>query len=464
MSGFPYLSSQEITDQMTTSRKPGSIAQLVRDGHRNVNLFFSESWTQPLARNAIQNKTRSNRHLVQKTREAAFEGALEALEAGYPVSILDTPCPYSGILRSILYLKTPSLMQKAERWLEEQLNAQVFQPLMGLKAGEKINYLDDNDDLTLCMLSAAAYLGSLPLMKKAIQTAGDLILLNTPRLSSNHMKVPILAQACSRPEQLDVLKYLMDLTQQQKLSWPSPTDQISPYAQILNAPIANFNMPALCYLVNDFGLSIESPRSFSEYDQDQWDGALTQSLSVINSHLSDRESAEWFYENVTEMINTLLDLGAQVEPSPGDNLLYGLMHYPERSASYAKLLDFVLSLGINPDHGNRHDVRPLHQAVVHNNEFAVEKLIEKGVDLNYCRPGVKGLAFETALGAAAQRGHLEIFKTLVEHGANLDIVLKDEEEWNNQAHPLIKSWVEQYKISMATIKSSSSIGSKGRRL
>lgn len=113
-----------------------------------------------------------------------------------------------------------------------------------------------------------------------------------------------------------------------------------------------------------------------------------------------------------EMVNLLLEGGAKMNESDKSTVVHeaAKLHY-DRSK---RLVEYVLSLGLNVNLEDRDGCIPLHLALMYNSDKIVSLLLNHGADMNNERH------YGKLLFSAAQGGYKNIVQQLYEKGVQMD--------------------------------------------
>nr|MCU0749874.1 ankyrin repeat domain-containing protein [Akkermansiaceae bacterium] len=129
--------------------------------------------------------------------------------------------------------------------------------------------------------------------------------------------------------------------------------------------------------------------------------------------------------NRTQSLAFLLDHGIEVDLRERDSLNYTPLMYAAEYGDVATVR-FLLDRGANVNALDLRKVTPLFIAAWHGRPSVVSTLLDRGGDPAISSPeindGDKRMDFGTALHGAVQQGHIEVVKTLVGRGADINAI------------------------------------------
>jgi hypothetical protein len=393
--------SPQLFAQMRLPYEEGVIATLIKDGHRNSELFKLENWfVQQQHRLKLPPYVMRFDGTVDK--DIAM-GVLEALEAGHELNEND----YLHVFKLSSLSQDPAIRARCEAWLYSCLDNNAFPRLDPSQNMEK-------NDLTLGALSFAATLDCLSLLKRITKQA-DVTMINRIDWKSKKEQVGVLINGCRRPEQIPMLGHLMDLTDQHKINWPNRFDD---YSVLLRCPIASLNTTTLEYLVKDRGFDIHAPLKLEK--DNTWNGLMCETINIVPMGKSSTPAP------MIEMLSCLLRLGVPINPLAGENgILLSLMN---SFHCKPELVEWLLENGADPNQTWSHSLAdgktitgafPLLEALRKNQYPIAEVLIKYGADVDFIYEGDMHLNCKTLLGLAVYLEDERMANFLLDKGASL---------------------------------------------
>lgn len=414
------------------------VGQLVRDGHRHSGLFNLDFWFMCQCRASIP--LRGDARTSKSLRSFAMESALDALDAGHPINRFGHN---SFLIMAISASKVGSALRSrivhyVEKWLDEG----VFHPINHTTGS---NQEEENNNLTLRALSVCAQMDSLPLLKKMCE------LIDFTQMSdkmSNSTSYPVVSRTVCFPEQLPLLKFLLEETEKKKIIWPNAEDHL-PY--LLQSAVGFLNREAVNFLIKEKGVSIDQS-FFPDRNQESWPGILTESIeSVVHPVFLPREE---FLPDLIELLQDLIDFGAPIEPPMGKNsLLIQALLSKENMRSYA-FVRWMLDQGSNPNNMGEINKPPLWLAVQHQLYDIIDLLIERGADINFTKSGDLSLEEQGVLGIAAIQDDVPLFTHLLNKGATISALQK--EQFMREAGPSVAAFIQNEYLKEQTAPTGSS--------
>lgn len=426
--------SPELERQMYLPRQPGDgvIGKLVKEGHRHLELFDLNYWfkLQHIHKTPDERISRTSRAF----RYIAAESVLDALDAGHELNhtayirFLTMVCSFSKT--------NPSLRPRAVFQLEKWIDQGVF-----LRFNYQTQSVEErlNNNLTATALAACAQLDSLPLLKKMCEVADltQLSKLDTPFL--------ILGRTTCFPEQLPMLKFLLEETKNKNIIWPHKEDKLR---YLLRPALSFLNRKTVSFLIEEMGVDIHD--SFMiEYSKEkgEWAGALTGAIGCgVNKSFLPREE---LFSDLIALLQDLIDFGAPIDPPIGhDSLLNKALESTEQMRRSYEIIKWMLDQGSDPNYIGSSNRPPLWFAVQQKQYDVVDLLIERGADINFINLDHNFIADQSVLGQAAAMDDVEMFTHLLSKDA--DITLIPQQALMDQAGPAVSAFLERQSLNQIT--------------
>lgn len=403
----PLNNSVELIHQIKKPYKNGVISDLIKSGHRNPCFFVLQNWL-----------VRSKYFNFHRTQSYAFDAIQEALDAGHPLPKEERY--FGSILKVFSFSLFPSssAIKRTEKWLNQWLDN---------------NQNSVSDAIAWSVFRLAASLNSLPLLKRSIDLVGGDDNLKHLMMENRVCAHEILSQSLKRPEQQKIWDYLWGLSQQTDWIIDRRLHDHHPKHMLLNA-IADQNYYAIDCLLNNATLFPGGLKDDEYIHEECWHVLLDKK----NLNNGSTQTLDIEVPKLTKIIQYLFNHGLKIKKG-----VLGLSCSLPQEEACLELYELILSqdtaLPLNDVEKSKF---PLLNAVIENNRVMINRLLDRGDDINQFDI-TKPFAHKGVLNYAAWSDQLDLFCFLRSKGAIL--TTEDELILSKEVGPVVKTQLDKEK-------------------